>query len=380
MKITRRKFLAATAAAPLLGGVGRLKGRRAYFVPNFHPASCGWLTNFSKERVYCANSYFDHLDRVSADPQYGFVLSEVNNLIAMMNFRPERRDELKRGIKSGQVELVNGFFLESTINLSGGEALVRLGVEGLRWQKAMFGVRPRFAWTIDVCGTHDQMAQISAGLGLEAMVYTRKNPTGSAVHWTVSPDGSRILTISPGHYSELGSLMTATEPLNATLTAEVEKHLESKVAVTPEGAPMLVLLGSGDYALAPARKEFPREFLEDWKKDPDHAHIRFSVMGKYLDEQGSLTEAEALDLLTQSARGLAAAHAAGLVHRDIKPENMLLDKKKTLRIVDFGLVMESSSTTQLTASGACLGTPMYMSPEQADGDKADACTDIYSLG
>src|ERR1051326_1372520 len=115
------------------------------------------------ERVYCANSYLDHLDRVRDDPEYAFVLSEVNNMIAIMNFKPERIPELKKGIQDRRVELVNGFFLESTINLSGGEALVRLGVEGLRWQKKIFGVRPRFAWTIDVCGTHDQMAQISAG-------------------------------------------------------------------------------------------------------------------------------------------------------------------------------------------------------------------------
>ena len=238
--LSRRRFLAAAAVVPVLSGQNAgvaLKGRHVYLVPNFHPASCGWLTNFSMERVYCANSYLDHLDRVRDDPQYAFVLSEVNNLIAIMNFKPERIAELKKGLQEGRVELPNGFFLESTINLSGGEALVRLGVEGLRWQKKMFGVRPRFAWTIDVCGTHDQMAQISAGLGLEAMVYTRKNPTGSAVHWSVSPDGTRLLTLSPGHYSELGTVMVAKRPLTAEQTADVEKHLTEKLKITPEGAP-----------------------------------------------------------------------------------------------------------------------------------------------
>jgi hypothetical protein len=58
-------------------------------VPNFQPASCGWLTNFSKERVYCANSYLDHLDRGRDDPNYRFALSEVDNLIAIMNFQPD---------------------------------------------------------------------------------------------------------------------------------------------------------------------------------------------------------------------------------------------------------------------------------------------------
>lgn len=299
--ISRRSFLAAAAAARALaqgGPAGSLKGRRVYVVPNFHPASCGWLTNFSMERVYCANSYFDHLDRVRDDPNYAFVLSEVNNMIAMMEFRPERTPELKKGIGEGRVELVNGFFLESTINLSGGEALVRLGVEGLRWQKKMFNVRPRFAWTIDVCGTHDQMAQISAGLGLEAMVYTRKNPTGSAVHWMVSPDGTRVLTLSPGHYSELRPLMMAKAPLTAAETAEIEKAIENKLKITPEGAPVLILAGGGDYALAPVRKEFPSEFLEQWKQNPDHPEIRFSIMGKYLDELQALERGSKLKIPT----------------------------------------------------------------------------------
>ena len=135
-----------------------------YLVPNFHPASCGWLTTFSKERVYCANSYLNHLDRVRDDPSYKFVLSEVNNIVAIMNFRPERIPELKDRVREKRVEFVNGYFLESTINLSGGEALVRLGVEGLRWYQQMFGVQPRFSWNIDVCGTHEQMPQIAVSL------------------------------------------------------------------------------------------------------------------------------------------------------------------------------------------------------------------------
>ena len=105
-----------------------------------------------------------------------------------------------------------------------------------------------------------------------------------------------------------------------------------------------------------------------------------SNLGTYADEHQNINEKDGLELLLQASRGLAAAHAKGLVHRDIKPENLLLGKDNILRLVDFGLVMESTSTTQLTATGACLGTPMYMSPEQADGENADARTDIYSLG
>lgn len=285
MKLDRRTFLGAAAATVAAGP--RLNGserkRTVYVVPNFHPASCGWLTTFSKERVFCANSYLNHLDRVRDDPSYAFVLSEVNNMIAIMNFRPERVLELKRRIHEGRVELVNGFFLESTVNLSGGEALVRLGAEGLRWQKAVFGVRPRFAWTIDVCGTHDQMAQITSGLGLEGMVYTRKNPTGKALHWAVSPDGSRTLAISPGHYSELSPVFKTKGPLSSKELDDVATFLDGKQKVTPEGAPTLVLGGNDDYALAPTYQNYPREFIANWKERDPSTEIRFATLSQYLD-------------------------------------------------------------------------------------------------
>jgi alpha-mannosidase len=279
-RISRRGFLAAAAAAPLIGAE---RPTTVYVVPNFHPASCGWLTNFSKERVYCANSYFDHLDRVRDDPKYNFVLSEVNNMIAMLNFHPERKAELQQRIREGRVELVNGFFLESTINLSGGEALVRLGIEGMRWQERMFGVKPRFAWTIDVCGTHEQMPQICTGLGLEAMVYTRKNPTGKTLHWAEAPDGSRVLAISPGHYSDLRQVMKATGPLSEKELAELDEYFASKKRITPEGAPMLALAGSNDYALAPLWKENPTAFLKQWNESRPGVQVRFTTLGKYVD-------------------------------------------------------------------------------------------------
>ncbi len=285
MKLNRRRFLATASAAsafgPKMKGAGR--ERTVYVVPNFHPASCGWLTTFSKERVFCANSYLNHLDRVHDDPSYSFVLSEVNNMIAIMNFRPERVPELKQRIREGRVELVNAFFLESTINLSGGEALARLGAEGLRWQQRVFGVRPRFAWTIDVCGTHDQMPQITSGLGLEAMIYTRKNPTGKALHWALSPDGSRTLAISPGHYSELSPVFKTKEPLTPKELDEVAKFLDEKQKVTPEGAPVLVLGGNDDYALAPTYEKYPREFIAKWKERDPATEIRFSTLSKYID-------------------------------------------------------------------------------------------------
>jgi len=254
-----------------------------FVVPNFHPASCGWLTDFSTERNYCANSYLDHLERVRDDANYAFALSECNTMIAILKFHPDRAAELKRRVREGRVELVNAFFLEPTINLSGGEALVKMGVEGLRWQQAVFGVRPRFVWTIDVTGVHEQMAQITSGLGLDAMVYTRDNPTGKTMHWLEAPDGSRCLAISPGHYSDWGQLFRTPVPLDRTALAKLVEDATSRAARTPDGAPVLVLGGHGDYSLAPACADYPSAFLSQWKEIAPQKKMHFTGLGAYVD-------------------------------------------------------------------------------------------------
>ena len=291
--LNRRGFLAGVAGAAA-GGVSLLSCGRAkpaaeaaslegYIVPNFHPASCGWLTNFSNERVYCANSYLDHLDRVRDDPTYKFVLSECDNLIAIMNFQPARIEEIKQQAKEGRVELVNATFLEMTINLSGGEALIKEGVEGLRWQEKVMGVSPRMMWTIDICGQHEQMGQLCAGLGLQAMVYCRLNRSGSRIHWTESPDGSRILALCPEDYADFGPVFGSKDKLTPDELRKLEDSLREKSKTNPAGAPILILGGHGDYNLAPIRKEYPREFLEQWKQVNPHSKVRIATAGEYLD-------------------------------------------------------------------------------------------------
>jgi len=284
---TRREFVTALAATAIAGSVksqtGAVTPRQVFLVPNFHPASCGWLTTFSRERVYCANDYLNHLDRVRDDPNYNFAMSEINNIIAIMNFQPDRIPELRQRVREKRVELINGYFLESAINLSGGEALVRLGVEGLRWYQKVFGLKPRFSWNIDVCGTHDQMPQIAAGLGLEALVYTRRNPTGKTIYWSVSPDGTKILTLSPGAYSEAQPIFTAKTPLTTAQLHELEIFFDEKEPITPAGAPILVLAGGDDYTLAPLVKEYPSALLKQWSEAEPERTIQFTTLSKYLD-------------------------------------------------------------------------------------------------
>ncbi len=254
-----------------------------FIVPNFHPASCGWLTDFSTERNYCAYSYLDHLDRLRNDPQYAFAFSEINNLMAIMEFEPGRMAEFQRRVAEGRLELVNAFFLEPTINLSGGEALVKMGVEGLRWYQQVMGTQPRFAWMIDVTGVHEQMGQVVAGLGLEALVYTRDNPTTNSLHWMESPDGTRVLSVSPGHYSDWGALFNARTNLGGAALKRLAQDVQTKARRTPSGLPVLVLGGGGDYALAPANKAYPTAFLEQWKNVAPTVEPRFTGLGKYID-------------------------------------------------------------------------------------------------
>ena len=88
----------------------------------------------------------------------------------------------------------------------------------------------------------------------------------------------------------------------------------------------------------------------------------------------------ALRIATEAARGLEYAHQHGVVHRDVKPENILLTRNGSTLMADFGIARALSGDEGLTETGLAVGTPAYMSPEQAAGDKSlDARTDQFSL-
>ena len=97
--------------------------------------------------------------------------------------------------------------------------------------------------------------------------------------------------------------------------------------------------------------------------------------------QGPLTPADAVRVAAHVADGLAEAHEKGIVHRDIKPDNILVSNK-VVKILDFGIAKQIGGTADpsLTQGGIVIGTPHYMSPEQALGRAVDARTDVFSLG
>lgn len=99
-----------------------------------------------------------------------------------------------------------------------------------------------------------------------------------------------------------------------------------------------------------------------------------------IDGGGALSLTQVLRIGMQIASGLAAAHAQGLVHRDIKPANILLENGvERVKISDFGLA-RSIDDVRITQAGAVYGTPQYMSPEQAQGERVDQRSDLFSLG
>ena len=129
--------------------------------------------------------------------------------------------------------------------------------------------------------------------------------------------------------------------------------------------------------------------------DADEADVGHFLVMEYVDgrdfahclaEEGVFSVFGAVHCILQAARGLVYAHAQGIIHRDIKPHNLLLDSQGMVKITDLGLARlsrdaQSSQGTEITLAGGLIGTPDYMSPEQAvDSTTLDHLSDIYSLG
>ncbi len=109
-------------------------------------------------------------------------------------------------------------------------------------------------------------------------------------------------------------------------------------------------------------------------------YIAGQTLRDKLDAIGALDLAEVVRIGLQIARGVAAAHAMGLIHRDIKPSNILLeDGTERVKIADFGLARAADDGT-ISPVGMVAGTPMYMAPEQATGEPIDQRADLFSLG
>ena len=111
------------------------------------------------------------------------------------------------------------------------------------------------------------------------------------------------------------------------------------------------------------------------------AFVDGTDLHRLIREQGKLPVERALNIARQLCDALQAAHAEDVIHRDLKPQNILIGPGDMVYISDFGLAKSvESSLSGMTRSGALLGTPHYMAPEQAEGKPADKRSDIYAVG
>ena len=168
-----------------------------------------------------------------------------------------------------------------------------------------------------------------------------------------------------------------------------DRELERDVAlklIRPELARNPEILQRFKHELILARQVTHRNVIRifDLGQAAGHKYITMEYLeGRdlrvVLREKGKLPPEEAAKIILQICRALEAAHAEGVIHRDLKPQNIMLDANGRAYVMDFGIA-RSAYLPGMTQTGALVGTPEYMSPEQAKGEKLDERSDLFSLG
>jgi tRNA A-37 threonylcarbamoyl transferase component Bud32/tetratricopeptide (TPR) repeat protein len=155
------------------------------------------------------------------------------------------------------------------------------------------------------------------------------------------------------------------------LMADLERDPETRARFSREAQAAARLLHPNIITIFDAGEDKGRSFIA-------MQLLEGAPLAAYLDRPDAASLERKLDLMIQMCEGLAAAHGQGIVHRDLKPSNLFVQSDGLLKILDFGLARFVDSS--MTAAGTMLGTPDYMSPEQARGSPVDARSDIFSAG
>jgi class 3 adenylate cyclase len=161
---------------------------------------------------------------------------------------------------------------------------------------------------------------------------------------------------------------------------QVLKVMQLDKAVEADGLQRFIQ----EYALL-AQIQHPnvaRIFRQDFSVAHAYIAMEFFPQGdlRARMKAGGITPEMAISLIRQTAAGLSAIHDVGIVHRDLKPDNLMFRQDGSLALADFGVAKQTSMKITDTGDGDIVGTPYYLSPEQALGQPVDARCDIYSLG
>ncbi|MFO1518005.1 MAG: protein kinase [Lysobacterales bacterium] len=174
----------------------------------------------------------------------------------------------------------------------------------------------------------------------------------------------------------------------ATVYLAIQESVDREVALKVMSSALLADPTYGERFLREARiaakLRHPHVVgIHDVGREGDHFFIAMEYVsgGQALSADGHARDvALALRVVREVASALHYAHSKGFVHRDVKPDNILLREDGTAVLTDFGIARANDSATRMTRTGAVVGTPHYMSPEQARGKALDGRSDLYSLG
>ncbi|HLQ53959.1 MAG TPA: glycoside hydrolase, partial [Streptosporangiaceae bacterium] len=279
----------STARAELPAGITVAEtGWTMWMVSHFHYDPVWWNTQgqFTESRLLLpdeagrmpdARTAFElvrlHLDEARRDPDYKFVLAEIDYLKPYFDTHPEDREDLLAFIASGRVEIVGGSYNEPNTNLTSAESTIRNAVYGLGYQRDVLGAGPRTAWMLDAFGHDPGYPGLMAAAGLTESAWARgpfhqwgpdrtvgdntRMQFASEFEW-ISPDGRGLLTAyMPNHYGAGWVTQDAPDLATAELAAYGQFALLAPVAATRN-----VLLPVGADHVIPSR--WATEIYRDW--------------------------------------------------------------------------------------------------------------------
>jgi tetratricopeptide (TPR) repeat protein len=214
-------------------------------------------------------------------------------------------------------------------------------------------------------------AQAPTGAGAARLVV----PVGTRLgRWTVSGEIGRggmgiVLAVKDEASGAEAALKLILPHLHATPGARERFRREARVGIAVQHENVVRTLEVGEAEVAGATLDYL--VME---------RVRGRTLRQMLRELGSLPEALLREIARQTALGLAALHAAGVVHRDVKPENVVLADDGRVRLMDLGVAKVAGGTGGLTVEGQFVGSPAYAAPEQCQGRVVGPPADLYALG